>query len=114
MHELAVTENILQIALREAAQHGAQRITAINLVVGELTGYVPDSIQFYFDLLSCDTASAGATLHVRRVPTRVRCRSCRGEYVPELGSLWRCPACGAPGGDVVSGRELLVESIEVE
>lgn len=114
MHELAVTENILQIAAREAAQHGAQRITAIYLAVGELTGYMPDSIQFYFDLLSLDTAAAGATLHVRRVPTRARCRNCQGEFSPELGSLWHCPTCGALGGDVVGGRELLVESIEVE
>ncbi len=114
MHELAVTESILHIALDEAARHGAQRLTAIHLVVGELTGYVPDSIQFYFDVLSQDTPAAGAVLAVRRVPARVRCASCQADYAPEAGLLWLCPACGGLGGEVISGQELLVESINVD
>ena len=48
MHELAVTQSILDIALRHAERVGAQRILSINLVIGELTGFVDDSIQFYF------------------------------------------------------------------
>jgi hydrogenase nickel incorporation protein HypA/HybF len=113
MHELAVTESILRIAVDQATRHGAQRLTAIHLVVGELTGYVPDSIQFYFDVLSQDTPAAGATLVVRRVPACVRCAACQTEFAPEIGLLWLCPACGGLGGEVVSGQELLVESIEV-
>ncbi|MCS6845077.1 MAG: hydrogenase maturation nickel metallochaperone HypA [Caldilineales bacterium] len=114
MHELAITQSVLDIAVGQAQRHGARRITAVNLVVGELTGYVPDSIQFYFDLLSRGTPAEAAALNVRRVPTQVRCRQCRAEFRPEEGVLWVCPACGGLGGDLLSGNELLVESIEVE
>lgn len=114
MHELAITQSVLDIAVGQARQHGAWRITAVNLVVGELTGYVPDSIQFYFDLLSRGTLAEAAALNVRRVPTRVRCRQCQAEFQPEEGVLWVCSACGSLGGDLLSGNELLVESIEVE
>lgn len=114
MHELAVTESILRIALDQASRHGAQRVTAIHLVVGELTGYVPDSIQFYFDVLSQETPAAGAVLAVQRIPARVGCAACRAEFAPEAGQLWLCPACGGLGGEVLSGQELLVESIDVD
>jgi hydrogenase nickel incorporation protein HypA/HybF len=114
MHELAITENILDIAARQAEQHGARRLTAITLVVGDLTGYLPDSMQFYFEVLSKGTLAEHATLLIKRQPTRLRCRACRFEFEPLTGMLWICPACEAIGGDVISGKELLVESIEIE
>jgi len=113
MHELSITQNILNIVNEHAQRASAQRITIINLVVGELTGFVDDSIQFYFDMLSPGTLSEGAKLAIRRVPARIRCRACGEEF--ELRDFnWVCPRCSAIGGDVLQGREFLVESIEVE
>jgi hydrogenase nickel incorporation protein HypA/HybF len=114
MHELAVTQSILNIALRHAGQAGAQRILAINLVIGDLTGFVDDSIQFYFDFLSEDTLAQDARLNFERVPPRARCRECGAEYTPPNSRIWTCPECGALGGDVVAGSEFSVTSIEVE
>jgi hydrogenase nickel incorporation protein HypA/HybF len=114
MHELAVTESILGIVSKHAAGAGARRVTAVHLTIGELTGFVDDSIQFYFDFLSKDTLAEGAKLTFRRVPARARCHQCSQEFEPGPGSLWTCPACGAIGGDVVGGREFFVDSIEVE
>jgi len=114
MHELAVTQSILEIALRHADQARAQRILAVNLVVGELTGFIDDSIQFYFDILTRDTPAQGSRLHIDRIPAQARCRECGAKYAPPDGRLWACPACGAIGGDVSAGREFFVASIEVE
>lgn len=114
MHELAVTQSILDIALRHAGQARAPRILAVNLVVGELTGFVDDSIQFYFDILARDTPAQGASLHIDHVPARARCRQCGADYTPPAGRLWACPSCGSLGGDVTTGREFYVASIEVE
>jgi hydrogenase nickel incorporation protein HypA/HybF len=114
MHEMAVTQSILDIVLRHAEQGGAQRVVAINLVIGDLAGFVDDSIQFYFDFLSRDTVAQGATLNFERVAARVRCYACTTEYAPDTTALWLCPECGALGGEVIAGREFSVASIEVE
>jgi hydrogenase nickel incorporation protein HypA/HybF len=114
MHELSVTQSILDIATRHAEQAGAQRILAINLVIGELTGFVDDSIQFYFDFLSQDTPAQGASLNFERTAASVRCHSCGAEYAPPHSHLWACPECEALGSDVIAGREFSVVSIEIE
>lgn len=110
MHELPVTEEILRIA----AQHAeGKRVTAIHLVIGELTSFIDDAIQFYFDLLAPGTVAEGARLHFQRVPVRFRCRRCETEFAPTAVD-WHCPACGVLGGEVITGKEFYVESIEVE
>jgi len=113
VHELSITQSILDIVSEHARRAGARRVLAIQLVVGELTGFVDDSIQFYMDMLSPDTLAAGARLAIRRVPAQVRCRACGQEFGPQELN-WACPHCAAVGGEIVSGREFQVESIEVE
>ena len=114
MHEMSVTQSILDIAQRHGQQAGAQRILAINLVIGDLTGFIDDSIQFYFDFMSKDTAAEGATLGFERIEPRVRCQSCGAQYVPPDSRLWACPECEALGGEVIAGKEFHVASIEIE
>jgi len=114
MHELSVSQSILDIALRHAERAGARRILAVNLVIGDLTGFVDDSIQFYFDFLSKDTPAQDAQLHIERVAARVRCQGCGAEFAPPDSRLWSCPSCGALGGEIVAGREFSVASIEIE
>jgi hydrogenase nickel incorporation protein HypA/HybF len=114
MHELAVTQSILDIAVRHAQRAGAQHILAINLVIGDLTGFVDDSIQFYFDFLSKDTLAQNGRLNIERIAARARCHACGTEYAPPDGRMWTCPQCGALGGDVIAGKEFSVASIEIE
>jgi hydrogenase nickel incorporation protein HypA/HybF len=114
MHELAVTQSILDIALKHAERAGADRILAINVVVGDLTGFVDDSIQFYFDFLSRETKAAGAALNIERVPAVVRCYECGADYEPPDARIWSCPTCKALGGEIVAGREFAVASLEIE
>ncbi len=113
MHELPVTEQIIKVVLEHARQADAQRVAQVNLVIGDLTSFVDESIQFYFDLLARGTEAEGATLVIRRIPARVRCHSCQAEFAPD-GVDWRCPHCGGLGGEVLAGRESYIESIEVE
>jgi hydrogenase nickel incorporation protein HypA/HybF len=113
MHEMSVTQHILDIVLRHAQKAGAGRILTINLVIGDLTGFIDDSIQFYFDFLSRDTLAEGARLAFARIPARARCHVCSTEYRPPNSRLWTCPQCGALGGEVIAGKEFSVASIEV-
>lgn len=113
MHELAVTQNVLQIALEHAGRAGAKRVQRINLVIGALSGIVDDSIQFYFDFVSQGTPAEGAQLSFERVPARFRCRACGQEFEFQDDN-WACPACQALGGEIIAGREFYMDSIEVE
>ncbi len=112
MHELPVTEDILRIVAEHAQKAGAMHVTRINLVIGDLTSFIDDSIQFYFGMLSPGSPAEGAELHFQRIKTRFRCRKCSQEFEPEDRN-WICPACGALGGDVITGKEFYIESIEV-
>jgi hydrogenase nickel incorporation protein HypA/HybF len=113
MHEMAVTQSILDIAIRHARRAGASRITQINLVIGEMSGIMGDSVQFYFDFLSQDTMAKGARLVFDRRPALYRCRECETTFHPE-GFNWTCPDCSALAFEVVSGREFRIESIQVD
>ena len=52
MHEYSITQQIVKIAEDNARSHGASKIERISLVVGELSGFIGESIQMYFDILN--------------------------------------------------------------
>jgi len=113
MHELGITESIIDIVLGKAKGAGATRITEISLVVGELSGFVPDCLQFYFDFLSKDSIAEGAILHFESTLAQFRCRTCSAVFQPNDSSS-DCPECGSHGVELAGGRELYVKSMEVE
>lgn len=113
MHELSVMSALLDTVDEQARMAGARKVLAINLVVGERSSFIDDSLLFYFDLLTPGRPCAGARLNIRRTPMRFYCPSCEQEYTPTVGSF-RCPRCNTPGRDTGAGRELLIESMEIE
>lgn len=113
MHELTVTENILEIAARHARQAQAARVTDIHIVIGQLSSIVDDSVQFYWDIISEDTLCAGAKLHFERRPARLSCSECGNSYTLQ-GELMVCPSCDSASVVIISGDEFLLESIEIE
>lgn len=114
MHELPVTESLLKVVLDAAQQNGAGRVTAVNLVIGELSSIVDDSVQFYFDILSRGTLAEGAELRFRRQPGQAHCRDCGHEFAVVPPLVPACPSCGSTALRVSGGREFYVESIEIE
>jgi hydrogenase nickel incorporation protein HypA/HybF len=113
MHELSITQNMLDIVLDYAKKNKAVRVGKINLVIGALTGYVADSVQFYFDLLSKGTLAEGAVLEFTAVSARGKCRACGASFALKEFE-WLCPDCQSQEIDIIAGRELFVESIEVD
>ncbi|HZW04667.1 MAG TPA: hydrogenase maturation nickel metallochaperone HypA [Anaerolineaceae bacterium] len=113
MHELSVTESILEIASRHASQANATRVTDIHLVIGDLSSIVDDSVQFYWDMICQGTLCQGATLHFERIPARVQCQNCQNEF-SLARQLAPCPNCGSMALQIISGEEFFVDSIEIE
>jgi hydrogenase nickel incorporation protein HypA/HybF len=113
MHELAVTQSMVDLVLDEAKKGGAHKVKKINLVLGELSGVVGDCVQFYFGLMSKDTIAEGATVSFNTVATQAKCRQCAKVFEVKESS-WTCPECQSVSVELVAGNELFVESIEVE
>jgi hydrogenase nickel insertion protein HypA len=113
MHELSVISYLIDTVEEQARAAGARRVLAINLVVGERTSFVDDSLLFYFDYLAPGRLCEGAQLNIRREPMRFWCEACSLTFTPAAGHF-RCPNCGAPGRLTDEGRELLIESVEIE
>ncbi len=113
MHELAVTQGILDISLRHAEEANAKKITDINLVVGQFSSIVDDSVQFYWDIIAKDTIAQGAVLHFNRVPGEMTCQSCGHAFRPD-GETFACPSCSSPSVRITKGEEFRVDSIDVE
>ncbi len=113
MHEFAITQAILSIVLQKAQELPVSKITKIDLQVGRLTGYIPESIQLQFSLLSKSTAAAGASLSFHQPPARLFCRKCKVEFTTDFLDL-ACPYCHTLETDIISGLELNVQSMEIE
>jgi hydrogenase nickel incorporation protein HypA/HybF len=113
MHELSVTESVLDIVIRHATQANARSVTGVNLVIGEYASIVDDSVQFYWDIISKDTQAQGAQLRFRRISAELACQTCQFRYQPERDS-YECPNCGSSRVQIVAGREFYIESIDIE
>jgi hydrogenase nickel incorporation protein HypA/HybF len=113
MHELSVTESILEISLRHADGANAKHITNLYLVIGQLASIVDDSVQFYWDIISTGTIAEGATLHFRRLPARFLCLDCSQQYSP-VSDSFSCPACEGDHVKVIAGDEFYMEAIDIE
>ncbi len=113
MHEFAITESLLSIVLEKAREVNARKVTRVDLLVGRLTGYVPECIQLQFDILSHGTEAFGASLAFHQPSTRLHCRRCNLDYSTDSQDI-TCPECRTLEIDILSGSELYIESIDVE
>jgi hydrogenase nickel incorporation protein HypA/HybF len=113
MHELAVTESILQIAEKNAHQANASKVTDIFLVIGNLSSIVDDSVVFYWEIISKGTVCEDSVIHFNRLPATLYCLVCDHTFeIP--GELIPCPNCGSYQLKIQSGEEFFLESIEIE
>ena len=113
MHELSVTESVLEIACEHAQKAGAKKVTDINLVIGRLSSIVDDSVEFYWQMITKDTLCEDAKLHFSRIPAELICLECNHKYVLKQ-ELIPCPKCGSARVRVLSGDEFNIDSIEIQ
>jgi hydrogenase nickel incorporation protein HypA/HybF len=113
MHELAITQSMFDIVLKQAEHAHAKKVIKINLVIGEMTGVVSESVQFYLDFLTKNTIAEGAIVDIKMVPPQAQCCNCNRTF--ELKEFdWTCPNCQGKIINVIAGKELFLESIEVD
>jgi len=113
LHEAKVAAGIIETVERVARENGASRITGIKLQIGDFTCIQPDSLRFCLEALAEGTIAQDAGISISRIKTRAACAECNNEFdIHEI--QFHCPQCGSSAVELVSGRELIIESIEVE
>jgi hydrogenase nickel incorporation protein HypA/HybF len=110
MHELSVASAVLNTAVKHA---GTRDVSVVSLRVGKLRQVVPDSLSFYFDIVSRDTVCEGARLELTEIDARLGCSDCAQEWQPDIPAF-RCPRCESAAVQILAGEELEVDYIEVE
>ena len=116
MHELAVTEAILDIVLQAAQRESARRVVSVNLVIGELSDLKQEWIQRYFDHLARGTQAEGALITVISSVAQFACDGCGAEFSQSLRKVHRveCPSCGGSACRLIGGMDYRVENVEIE
>lgn len=114
MHELSVTQGLVDTVLKSAKDNHADSVKSVSIVMGEYYDYVPEIIEEYFEVIAEDTVAADAKLYFKSVPVKIHCNRCNKDYSGKGISAIRCTACGAKEIQVLEGRELFIESMEIE
>ena len=113
MHEMGIASQIVRIALEYLPPDQPVRGRALKLRIGKLTAIVPSSLRFCLDIITRETRLAGAAVVIEEVPVRAVCQECGANSEIAEPPFW-CSACHGVKLDILSGRELLIDSLEVE
>jgi hydrogenase nickel incorporation protein HypA/HybF len=113
VHELSLTQNLLEIAEDHARRAGARVIRTITVQVGDLSGALPEALEFAFDVCSKGTLAEGATLILQRIPGHGHCANCQA--AAPAGTLSAvCPSCGQLTFAIDAGTELHLLELEID
>jgi hydrogenase nickel incorporation protein HypA/HybF len=114
MHELSIAQALIDQVEREVRRAGQSgRVLRLELAVGRLSGVHCESLRFGFDLISRGTIAEGAELNIHEPRAVCVCRACGGrEEIDDL--VCECPKCRSAEISIEEGRELLLQSIELD
>ena len=113
MHEMGIAMQIIEIATASIPQDiPGVRVERVNLKIGKLAAVVPESLRFCFEIASKETPLDGAELAIDEIPVVARCKACQAEWVISE-PVFTCTSCNSGQIDILSGRELNIESIEI-
>lgn len=114
MHELSIVSSIVDSVTETLEAYPDARVKEVRLRVGALASVVEDSLQFCYGIATDGTPLEGSKLVVTILPVMMYCDSCKRDV--EIASLqsFRCPRCDEPVSDLRQGREMELESIEID
>ncbi len=113
MHEVALAEAVWRQVASEMASRPGRRLLAVGLAVGRWSGADPESLEFALRLVAAESEWPEAAVHIRSEPLILKCRACGREFEPEELNL-ACPGCGIFDAETLRGRDVLLESLELD
>jgi hydrogenase nickel incorporation protein HypA/HybF len=112
MHELSITQTLLEQALFQAERAGAGEIVGIHLTIGDFSSFSPDSIRFYWEQISKGTLAEGANLTFQNEKGVLHCPEC-DLTIPSKVLRAFCPRCGGSSLEVMSGQDAFLTEIDI-
>ena len=113
MHELSIAQALVEQLEEIRKREGASRIVRCRVAVGRLSGVDRGALEAAFPLAAEGWPIQPDALDVREVPVSVRCRRCSAETrLEELD--FRCSACQSIEVDLAAGREIQLESVDLD
>ena len=113
MHEVSIAQAIVRSVCDALAENGRSRASRIHVQIGRFTAVVPDILRFSFQWVAQGTPCEDAVLEMEEIPMRFRCEDCQSEFALEEVNL-TCPNCHSHRLSLLSGRELMIKSVEAE
>lgn len=110
---MSIIAGVLDAVRPSAEQAGAERVIAISLRIGDMTEVVDEALEFAFEALTEGTICEGARLDVTKIHPRSVCFECGAEFDHDRFHR-SCTKCGSYETQLTRGRELEIESIEVD
>ena len=113
MHELSICNALIDQVERIALEHGARFVSRIVLKIGPLSGIEPGLLRQALPLAATATVAANAELVIDTADVVVCCSQCSSESTVAPNRLL-CAACGDFRTRVISGDEMILQSLELE
>ena len=129
MHEWALAEAILTSAKEIAEKEKLKEVTEVTIKVGELQQVESGILRFALSQMKAEIFR-NAKFHILKAKTTLKCRVCGTvwqfnikkldkstaeaiHFVPEVAHAYiKCPKCGSPDFEIVSGRGVWLENIK--
>ena len=113
MHEAAIAQGMLDLAIRTARQNGGAPINRIKLRLGEFRGVVREALEFSFDAMKHGTLAENAALEIETIKLRTVCTTCGEIECSPQDYNFFCPHCAEPL-QITAGREMQIEYIDLD
>lgn len=112
MHEMSLTESMIEIVSDTAKAQGFSKVKTVWLEIGALSHAEPEAMRFCFEAVSRDTVADGAKLEIIRIPGAAWCMACSKSV--EIAERYDpCPDCGGHQLQVTGGDDLRIKELEV-
>jgi hydrogenase nickel incorporation protein HypA/HybF len=115
MHEFNIGQTIVDVTLKELEKLPAKpkKVIAVRVAIGMLRAIVPEYLKFAYESLSKDTPAEGSTLEIRIIPVQGKCSEC--DWTGDLQTTrFICPQCKSTTGNLIGGRDMYLENMEIE
>lgn len=113
MHEMSLTESLVELIENEREKQGFSRVRSVQVTLGALGHVDPDAVRFCFDAVARGTIVEGARLDIRTVPGQAWCLDC-AKTISIADRMAACPECGQHRLQVTGGNDLRLDELEVD